>query len=205
MASRMPTAATTSSPTATRASVCPGVRRPSIRGPSSSGIRTPAASIARGVPTRTVCESTVAVAPRPGWAKKPSAGGISIPIRRAWATSRRAMGCSECCSTAAASRNAAAVVKRATVSTRSTLKPGQGESARLVEDHGLQPAEVFEHRAALHEDPPADEETGPGGNGGRRGEHQAQGQATTSTATLRDGSPVTQKVNPAAARTAGTK
>ncbi len=84
-------------------------------------------------------------------------------------------------------------------------KPGERESACLVEDDALQAAEVFDHRAALDEDASADEEADPRGDGGRRGQHHAQGQATTSTATLRETSRVNQNVIAAAASTAGTK
>ena len=107
--------------------------------------------------------------------RKPSAGGISIPNCRACSTSSRAMGCSEYCSTAAASRTAAAAVKRGTVSIALDAKLGQGERARLVEDHGLQPAQVLQHGAALHEDSPADQETDAGGDRRRRGQHQGAG------------------------------
>ena len=85
------------------------------------------------------------------------------------------MGCSEYCSTAAASRRAAASVSAGNRFDALDAKLGQGERARLVEDHGLQAAEVLQHGAPLHEDSAADQETDARGDRRRRGQHQGAG------------------------------
>ena len=150
--------------------------------------------MARGFPTRTACESTVAVAPRPGWARKPSAGGISIPICRGMATSSRAMGCSEYCSTAAASRSTAAAVKRGTVSTRSTRSRARVSVPVLSKTTAFSRPRFSSTAPPLTRIPRRTRKPMPAATAVGVASTKAHGQATTSTATLRDRSRVTQNV-----------